>query len=131
MKQHMLIGEPIGQYMLEVQLTEKEVEERQAKFFANHAHINEHQKKLDYAKVVFKDNTAMQITENKKLMDELNDGYIQKEVRAIEYPNWEEGRFEYYAEGVDAGDGIAPIATKTMTAKEKRTYRIAYSKSED
>ncbi len=127
---HKLIGEPIGEYKLQIQLTEQEVEERQAKFFSNHAHIHKQQVIVDAAKQTFKDNTSMHVTENTRLMKELNDGYVEKEVRAIEWPNWEKGVFEYYREDdMDLADK-EPMATKVMTAKERRQFKLQYSREQ-
>ena len=127
---HKLLSEPIGEYDLQIQLTELETEERQAKFFANCNHIHKREIILDAAKAEFKDQTSAQKTENTRLMKELNDGYIEKTVRAIEWPNFEKGIFEYYAEGDMEVDGVAPMATKTMTAKERRQYKLLYAKQD-
>lgn len=124
------LGEPIGEFELKIPLSEQEIAERKEVFFKNAAHIAKQQKLVDEAKAKFKDETTMQSRENKEIMDELNNGFVEKTIRAVEWPNIDKGVMEYYAEGEDGTDGVSPIAVVTMSIAQKRQFRMIYAKQD-
>lgn len=121
-----LMGEVIGEYDLRVPLSDDERTEKQEKFAKNHQHIYKQKLILDAAKAEYKDQTEMFVRENKDLLAEVSQGYVEKTVRAVEWPNVEEGVFEYYAENADG----TPLVVVPMTPTQKRQLRIAYQKQD-
>lgn len=124
-----LNGEPVGEFNLRIPLTEEDIQQNESKFVANMRLITKEQRILDHAKAVFKEKTMKQVNENKELLKMIDDGFIEKEMKAVEIPNPEKGIFEYFKPEIDEDTGeLVLLATKDMTSREKRQFRMRFSK---
>jgi hypothetical protein len=120
-------GQPIGVYTLPVELSENEISQKKDEFFKNNLHIAREQDKLDRAKLIFKDETDIPKRENKRLMQEIKDGFVEQEIRGVEDFDFDEGVVRYYSENHDG----EMICQRKMTREEKRQLKLKYEQGID
>lgn len=111
-----------GEFTLPIELSEEEIQDRQAKYFDNRRKVEMEERRLADAKAIFKQQTDPINKVNKILYKEITEGVVYKTLKAIEVPDEDQGVIGYF----DL-DGVK-LYERGMTPSEKQQYRIKFGR---
>lgn len=118
-------GTIIGEYLLQIPLTEAEIAQKQSEYFETDLEILRAQEELERAKAIYKEKTLIPLKIMGQLRTDLRNGFVEKDVRAYEHIDEDTEMVEYYEENDTTGE---PILKRPMTRKEKRDLQIKFNK---
>ncbi|WP_342088036.1 hypothetical protein [Dyadobacter sp. OTU695] len=112
-------------FELPIQLTEEEIQQKSAEYFANQKKMNRASMALVNAKHVFKSTTDPLKKRNAVLEQQIDDGFEMRKFRAIEMVNEDRATMEYY----DAEHHDVLVHSRPLTPTEKVQFKIKFSRS--